>query len=44
MSRVRSTILTAHGSLQGDADAEDDSVNKFLRETEGGGARSRYLP
>jgi hypothetical protein len=37
MSRVTNAILTAHVGLQSDSDSEIDSVNKFLRETEGGG-------
>jgi hypothetical protein len=37
MSRVTNAILTAHVGLQGDSDPEIASVNKFLRETEGGG-------
>jgi len=37
MSRVTNAILTAHIGPQGDSDPEIDSVNKFLRETEGGG-------
>lgn len=37
MSRVTNVILTAHVGPEGLADAEIDSVNKFLREMEGGG-------
>jgi hypothetical protein len=37
MSRVTNAILTAHVGLQGNSDPEIDSVNKYLRETEGGG-------
>jgi hypothetical protein len=36
MSRVTNAILTAQ-VRQGDSDPEIDSVNRFLRETEGGG-------
>jgi hypothetical protein len=36
MSRVTNAILTAHVGRE-DSDPEIDSVNKFLRETEGGG-------
>jgi hypothetical protein len=36
MSRVTNAILTAQVH-QGDSDPEIDSVNRFLRETEGGG-------
>jgi len=36
MSRVTNVILTAHVGRR-DSDPEIDSVNKFLRETEGGG-------
>jgi hypothetical protein len=36
MSRVTNVILTAHVGRK-DSDPEIDSVNKFLRETEGGG-------
>jgi len=37
MSRVTNAILTAHVGPHGDSDAEIDSVNRFLRETEAGG-------
>ena len=37
MSRVTNAILTAPVGPQDDSDREIDSVNKFLRETEGGG-------
>lgn len=37
MSRVRNAILTAHVGPDGDSDPEIDSVNRLLRETEGGG-------
>jgi hypothetical protein len=37
MSRVTNAILTANVGPDGHADAEIDSVNRFLRETEGGG-------
>jgi len=37
MSRVTNAILTAQVSVQADLDPEIESVNKFLRETEGGG-------
>jgi hypothetical protein len=37
MSRVTNVILTAHVDPNGDADPEIDSVNGFLRKTEGGG-------
>jgi hypothetical protein len=36
MSRVTNAVLTAHVG-QSDSDREIDSVNKFMRETEGGG-------
>jgi hypothetical protein len=36
MSRVTNAILTAHVGRD-DSDPEIDSVNKFLRETDGGG-------
>jgi hypothetical protein len=38
MSRVTNAIVTAHVGPHSDSDPEIDSVNKFLRETEGGGA------
>jgi hypothetical protein len=38
MSRVTNAIITAHVGPHGDSDSEIDSVNKFLRETEGGGS------
>jgi hypothetical protein len=37
MSRVTNVILTAHVGLQDGSDPEIDSVNKFLREGDGGG-------
>jgi hypothetical protein len=37
MSRVTNVILTAHVNLQADSDLEINSINKFLREAEGGG-------
>lgn len=37
MSRVTNVILTAHVGLQDGSDPEIDSVNKFLRESDGGG-------
>jgi hypothetical protein len=37
MSQVTNAILTAHVGPDGHADAEIESVNRFLRETEGGG-------
>ena len=36
MSRVTNVIRTAHVGLQGGSDPEIDSVNTFLRETDGG--------
>ena len=36
MSRVTNVILTAHVALQDGSDPEIDSVNTFLRETDGG--------
>jgi hypothetical protein len=38
MSRVTNAIITAHVGPHGDSDSEIDSVNKFLRESEGGGS------
>lgn len=38
MSRVTNAIITAHVGSQGDSDSEIDSVNEFLRKTEGGGS------
>jgi len=37
MSRVTNAILTAHVGPHSDADPEIDSVNRFLRGTQGGG-------
>jgi hypothetical protein len=37
MSPVTNAILTAHVGLHTDSDPEIDSVNKFLRENDGGG-------
>jgi hypothetical protein len=37
MSRVTNVMLTAHVGLQDGSDPEIDSVNKFLRESDGGG-------
>src|SRR5690242_20251391 len=37
MSRVTNAILTAHVGPHGDFDNEINAVNKFLRETDGGG-------
>jgi hypothetical protein len=37
MSRVTNAIITAHVGSQDHSDPEIDSVNRFLRETEGGG-------
>jgi hypothetical protein len=36
MSRVTNVILTAHVGLQDASDPEIDSVNKFLKERDGG--------
>jgi len=36
MSRVTNAIVTAHVAAHGEADPEIDSVNGFLRESEGG--------
>jgi hypothetical protein len=38
MSRVTNAIITAHVGPHGDSDSEIDSVNGFLRETQGGGS------
>jgi len=37
MSRVSNAILTTHVGVQADLDPEINSVNNFLRQTEGGG-------
>lgn len=36
MSRVTNAIVTAHVGPHGNSDSEIDSVNKFLKETQGG--------
>jgi len=43
MSRVTNAIITAHVGPQGHSDPEIDSVNRFLRGTDGGGG-GEFMP